>query len=168
MLLIRSSFCWTRAFNEEDNNLCFENCASTFLKKVYEFVNAQVDWYDRVGTGQLPSASSGMRDILIRASRYKMSRPLRNALGSCPVPTLRTRTPGTALKHILGADKKFVARLCRAFIWGGRSQSSGLANFLIRLSERSRNRTPPAELPQGPPWCCFSEHSAGRRKPRSA
>lgn len=43
MLLIRSSFCWTRAFNEEDNNLCFENCASTFLKKVYEFVNAQVD-----------------------------------------------------------------------------------------------------------------------------
>lgn len=34
--------------------------------------------------GQLPNASSGMRYILIRASRYKMYRPLRNALGSCP------------------------------------------------------------------------------------
>lgn len=43
MLLIHGSFCWTRAFNEEDNNLCFENCASTFFKKVYEFVNAQVN-----------------------------------------------------------------------------------------------------------------------------
>lgn len=51
MLLIRSSFCSTRAFNEEDNNLCFENCASTFLKKVYEFVNALVDLYVRVGMG---------------------------------------------------------------------------------------------------------------------
>lgn len=51
MLLIRGSFCWTRAFNEEDNNLCFENCASTFLKKVYEFVNAQVDAYVRSRIG---------------------------------------------------------------------------------------------------------------------
>ena len=29
--------------------------------------------------GQLPNASSGMRYILIRALRYKMYRPLRNA-----------------------------------------------------------------------------------------
>ena len=41
-----------------------------------------------------------------------------------------------------GADTKFVARLCRALMWGGRSLSSGLTKFLIRLSERSRNRTP--------------------------
>ena len=51
MLLIHGSFCWTRAFNEEDNNLCFENCASTFFKKVCEFVNAQVVPYVRVGMG---------------------------------------------------------------------------------------------------------------------
>lgn len=51
MLLIRGSFCWTRAFNEEDNNLSFENCASTFLKKVYEFVNALVDLYVRPRIG---------------------------------------------------------------------------------------------------------------------
>lgn len=43
MLLIHGSFCWTRAFNEEDNNLCFENYASTFFKKVYEFVDVQVN-----------------------------------------------------------------------------------------------------------------------------
>jgi len=51
MLLSRGSFCWTRAFNVEDNNLCFENCASTFLKKVYEFVNALVDLYVRPRIG---------------------------------------------------------------------------------------------------------------------
>lgn len=51
MLLISGSFCWTRAFNEEDNNLCFESCASTFLKKVYEFVKAQVDLYVRPRIG---------------------------------------------------------------------------------------------------------------------
>lgn len=51
MLLIHGSFCWTRAFNEEDNNLRFENCASTFFKKVYEFVNALVDLYVRPRIG---------------------------------------------------------------------------------------------------------------------
>ena len=40
-----------RAFNEENNNLCFENCASTFLKKVYEFVNTLVDLYVRPRIG---------------------------------------------------------------------------------------------------------------------
>ena len=63
-----------------------------------------------------------------------------------PVPALRPRTPGTVLKHVLGADANLVARLCRALIWGGRSQGSGLTQFPIRLSERSGNRTPPAEL----------------------
>ena len=59
MLLIRGSFCWTRAFNEEDNNLCFENCASTFLKKVNEFVNTQVDLYVRVEVGVTPQRVLG-------------------------------------------------------------------------------------------------------------
>ena len=61
MLLIRGPFCWTRAFNEEDNNLCFENCASTFFKKVYEFVDVQVDGPVRGGMRLLSNASSGMR-----------------------------------------------------------------------------------------------------------
>lgn len=52
--------------------------------------------------GQLPNASSGMRYILIRASRYKMYRPLRNALESNLIPALGARTPGTVLKHVLG------------------------------------------------------------------
>lgn len=43
-----------------------------------------------------------MRYILVRASRYKMYRPLRNALGSYPIPTLQPRTPSTILKRILG------------------------------------------------------------------
>ena len=168
MLLNRGSFCWTRAFNEEDNNLCFENCASTFLKKVYEFVNALVDAYVRAGTG------SASQRVLGHAVHFDSRFALQNVPPPCgmrweadPVPALRPRTPGTVLKHVLRADINLVARLCQALIWGGRSQSSGLTIFPIRLSERSRNRTPPAELSQGPPWCYFSEHPAGRRKPRS-
>ena len=46
-----------------------------------------------------------MRYILIRASRYKMYRPLRNALGSYPIPTLQPRTPSTILKRILGLNR---------------------------------------------------------------
>ena len=71
--------------------------------------------------GQLPNASSGMRYILIRASRYKMYRPLRNAWESNLIPALGTHASGTVLKHVLGADANLVARLCRALIWGGRS-----------------------------------------------
>ena len=52
--------------------------------------------------GQLPNASSGMRYILIRASRYKMYRPLRNALESNLIPALGVCTPDTVLKHVLG------------------------------------------------------------------
>ena len=63
---------------------------------------------------------------------------------------LRSRTPDTVLKHVLGADANLVARLCRALIWGGRSQRSGLTIFPIRLSERSRNRTPPCSGNTGP------------------
>ena len=115
--------------------------------------------------GQLPNASSGMRHILFRASRYKMCRPLRNALGSCPHSDPTATYSKYDSQTYSGADINLVARLCRALIYGGRSQSSGLTQFLIRLSERSGNRTPPAELPQDPPWCYFSEHSAGRKKP---
>ncbi len=60
-----------------------------------------------------------------------------------PIRGLQLRTSGTVLKHVLGADANLVARLCRALIWGGRSESSGHTQFLIRLSERSRNHTPP-------------------------
>lgn len=67
-----------------------------------------------------------------------------------PIPTLRPRAPDTVLKHVLGADANFVARLCRALIWGGRSKRSGLTNFPIRLSERLRNRTPPCRVAAGP------------------
>lgn len=66
--------------------------------------------------GQLPNASSGMRYILIRASRYKMYRPLRNALESNLIPALGAHASGTVLKHVLGADSNLVARLCRALI----------------------------------------------------
>lgn len=66
--------------------------------------------------GQLPNASSGMRYILIRASRYKMYRPLRNALGSCP----RSDPTATYSKYdsqtYSEADINLVARLCRALI----------------------------------------------------
>lgn len=110
--------------------------------------------------GQLPNASSGIRYILIRASRYKIYRPLRNALGSCPHSDPTATYSKYDSQTYSGADINLVARLCRALIYGGRSQSSGLTQFLIRLSERSGNRTPPAELPQDPPWCYFSEHSA--------
>lgn len=70
----------------------------------------------------------------------------RNALESNLIPALGARTPGTVLKHVLRADANLVALLCRALIWGGRSQGSGLTQFPIRLSERSGNRTPLAEL----------------------
>lgn len=91
-----------------------------------------------------------MRYILIRASRYKMYRPLRNALGSYPHSDPTSTCSGHSSHHILGADATFVARLCRALIWGGRSKRSGLTNFPIRLSERLRNRTPPCRVAAGP------------------
>lgn len=100
--------------------------------------------------GQLPNASSGMRYILIRASRYKMYRPLRNALGSCPHADPTATYSKYDSQTYSGADINLVARLCRALIWGGRSQSSGLTNFPIRLSERSRNLTPLCRVNAGP------------------
>lgn len=51
--------------------------------------------------GQLPNASSGMRYILIRASRYKMYRPCGMRWEVAPIPALQPHTPSTILKHIL-------------------------------------------------------------------
>lgn len=89
-----------------------------------------------------PGAASGMSDILLRTSCCKISLPLRNAPGgntdSGPAHTYFRHSSRTCS----GADANLVARQSRALIWGGRSQSSGLTNFPIRLSERSRNRTP--------------------------
>ena len=89
-----------------------------------------------------PGASSGMSDILPRTSCCKISLPLRSAPGG----NTDSGPANTSFRHssqiCSGADANLVARLCRALIWGGRSQSSGLAQFLIRLSERSRNRAP--------------------------
>lgn len=117
MLLIRSSFCWTRAFNEEDNNLCFENCASTFLKKVYEFVNALVDLYVR------PRIGVASRRVLGHERYFASHFVLQNIAPPCgmrreatPIRGLQIRTSGTVLKHVLGADANLVARLCRALI----------------------------------------------------
>ena len=36
---------------------------------------------------------------------------------AAPIRDLQIRNPGTVLKHVLGADTKFVARLCRALIY---------------------------------------------------
>ena len=81
-----------------------------------------------------PGASSGMSDILLRTSCYKISLPLRNASGEAtPIRGLQIHTSGTVLKHVLGADANLVARLCRALLRGGRSQSSGLTNFPISI-----------------------------------
>lgn len=48
-----------------------------------------------------PGASSGMRYILIRASRHKMYRPCGMRWEVAPIPALRLRTPCTVLKHVL-------------------------------------------------------------------
>ncbi len=97
-----------------------------------------------------PGASSGMSDILLRTSCCKISLPLRNAPGgstdSGPTNTYSRHSSQTCS----GADANLVARQSRALIWGGRSQSSGLTNFPIRLSERSRNRTPLCSVNAGP------------------
>lgn len=66
--------------------------------------------------GQLPNASSGMRYILIRALRYKMYRPLRNALGSCPHSDPTATYSKYDSQTYPGADANLVARLCRALI----------------------------------------------------
>ena len=97
-----------------------------------------------------PGASSGMGDILLRTSCCKISLPLRNAPGgntdSGPTNTYSRHSSQTCS----GADANLVARQSRALIWGGRSQSSGLTNFPIRLSERSRNLTPLCRVNAGP------------------
>lgn len=97
-----------------------------------------------------PGASSGIGDILLRTSCCKISLPLRNAPGgntdSGPTNTYSRHSSQTCS----GADANLVARQSRALIWGGRSQSSGLTNFPIRLSERSRNLTPLCRVNAGP------------------
>lgn len=97
-----------------------------------------------------PGASSGMSDILLRTSCCKISLPLRNAPGgstdSGPTNTYSRHSSQTCS----GADANLVARQSRALIWRGRSQSSGLTNFPIRLSERSRNLTPLCRVNAGP------------------
>ena len=97
-----------------------------------------------------PGASSGMSDILLRTSCCKISLPLRNAPGG----STDSGTTNTYSRHssqtCSGADANLVARQSRALIWRGRSQSSGLTNFPIRLSERSRNLTPLCRVNAGP------------------
>lgn len=116
--------------------------------------------------GQLPNASSGMRYILIRASRYKMYRPLRNALGSCPHSGPTSTYSMHSSQTCSGADINLVARHCRALKYGGRSQSSGLTQFLIRLSERSRNRTPLPSYCRAHPGVTFQNIPQDARNPR--
>lgn len=89
----------------------------------------------------------------LRAAKYRSPCGMRRE--AAPIRGLRPRTPCAVLKHVLGADANLVARLCRALIWGGRSKSSGLTNFPIRLSERSRNRTPLSRVNVGPVLECL-------------
>ena len=84
----------------------------------------------------------------LRAAKYRSPCGMRRE--ATPIRGLPTHTPSTVLKTCSGADANLVARQSRALIWGGRSQSSGLTNFPIRLSERSRNLTPLCRVNAGP------------------
>ena len=96
-----------------------------------------------------------MRYILIRASRYKMYRPLRNALGSYPIPTLQPRTPSTILKRILGLIQSLWLGFAEPLCGEAGAKAPASLNFLLdKVSDQGI--APPAAVTQG---------RAGREQP---
>lgn len=99
--------------------------------------------------GQLPNASSGMRYILIRASRYKMYRPLRNALGSCPHSDPTAACSKYDSQTYTGADKIWWLGFAEPLYKEAGAKAPASLNFLLD-KVRDQGIEPPCSGNTGP------------------
>lgn len=102
----------------------------------------------------------------LRAAKYRSPCGMRRE--AAPIRGLPTHTPGTVLKHVLGLMQFWWLGFAVPLYGEAGAKAPASLNFLLDKVSDQGISLPTAALTQGPPWCCFSEHSAGRRKPRSA
>ena len=79
---------------------------------------------------------------------------------AAPIRGLPTHTPGTVLKHVLGLMQFWWLGFAVPLYGEAGAKAPASLNFLLDKVSDQGISLPTAALTQGPPWCCFSEHSA--------